>query len=309
MSKKNRGKIAFLISAYTEPESLLNLVKRLQFDYFDIFIHIDKKVDISLFENKISAYKNVIFLPDELRVKIYWGGYSQVKMQYNMIYFALSRGNYNRIVNITGTDYPTVENSSLYDMLTEDTSKEYIIGFDCKKEVITPESNKKRLNMDKFTYFFHMETNKVIWRLEEKFIRVKKKIDTQKLNMDFFYGSEYWALTQKCLEDLMKKFDEAVYFKKILKTSFAPSEAWIHTLFFNSKYGGHGKVYPSNIDKGLAELSPLTYFVYDPDVHILTEEYYEEIIKSGKPFCRKVIVGKSDELIRKLKERTNSGNL
>lgn len=66
--------LAYLISAYTEPRSLENLVKALNMECVDFYIHIDKKVDITKFRKKLSKYKNVFFLPDSMRVKVYWGG-------------------------------------------------------------------------------------------------------------------------------------------------------------------------------------------------------------------------------------------
>lgn len=67
-------KIAFLISAYTEPESLKRLISALSNMPADFYVHIDKKVDIGPFKEGLSDRKNVFFLPEERRVKIYWGG-------------------------------------------------------------------------------------------------------------------------------------------------------------------------------------------------------------------------------------------
>lgn len=48
-------KHAFLITAYNEPEILLHELKMLDHAKVDIFIHIDKKADLSAFD----FYKNI----------------------------------------------------------------------------------------------------------------------------------------------------------------------------------------------------------------------------------------------------------
>ena len=67
------------------PYLTTNINKALNMECADFYIHIDKKVDITNFKKRLSKYNNVFFLPDSMRVKVYWGGMSQVVMQYNMI--------------------------------------------------------------------------------------------------------------------------------------------------------------------------------------------------------------------------------
>ena len=60
--------LAYLISAYTEPKSLEKLVKALNMECADFYIHIDKKVDITNFKKRLSKYNNVFFLPDSMQI-------------------------------------------------------------------------------------------------------------------------------------------------------------------------------------------------------------------------------------------------
>ena len=61
--KNTTDRFAFLISAYTEPESLFSLVKKLDgmLDA-DFIIHVDKKVNIKLFNSELKAMPNVFFV-------------------------------------------------------------------------------------------------------------------------------------------------------------------------------------------------------------------------------------------------------
>ena len=122
------NKIAFLISAYTEPSSLHALVKKLDKMLFaDFYIHIDKKVQIEPFQDGLMNMPNVFFLED--RIRVFWGGYTQVEMQMAMIKEMLGRNiKYKRVVNLTGTDYPVVNKEILCDVLNK-SDVEYICGF------------------------------------------------------------------------------------------------------------------------------------------------------------------------------------
>ncbi|MBS6396162.1 MAG: hypothetical protein KH452_03265 [Clostridiales bacterium] len=69
-----KKKIAYLISAYTEPKTLGNMVRALNCDSVDFFIHVDKKVKIEPFIRELDMLSNVYFLNNTQRVKVNWGG-------------------------------------------------------------------------------------------------------------------------------------------------------------------------------------------------------------------------------------------
>lgn len=54
---------AYLISAYRDPKALKRLVDALNDEInVDFYIHIDGKVEISVYERELSNYSNVFFL-------------------------------------------------------------------------------------------------------------------------------------------------------------------------------------------------------------------------------------------------------
>lgn len=297
-------KIAYLISAYTEPETLENLIISLDRNDVDFFIHIDKKINISRFAS-LKKHDNVFLLPDKLRVKIYWGGYSQVLMQYNMIKYMFSKKKqYKRIVSLTGTDYPLVSNDELIDYFCKE-NVEYIIGFDISNEEYKP--GKRPPHQDRFLYYYHMDGNKYIRGLFNK-LKIRKVKNYNCLNYKFYYGSEYWALSYDCLLAIITEYEKDKKFQKILKNSFCPSESWIHTVFFNSIYKDKGISYNDYEHRELHCLAPLTYFEYRGAVKVLTLEDKDKIFNSNKKFARKLILGKSDELIECINSLRNDLN-
>lgn len=99
-------KIAYLIAAHTDTVQLYNMVSALQIkNVTTFFIHIDKKVDINPFKDKLSKCENVIFI--KKRVKTYWGGFSQCRYQINLIEECLNYNcKFDRIFFLSGLDYP-----------------------------------------------------------------------------------------------------------------------------------------------------------------------------------------------------------
>lgn len=295
-----KKKIAYLISAYTEPRSLANLVRALECNAVDFFIHIDKKVDAKPFKQevqKIVRGGTVRFLNDEDRVKVNWGGFTQVVYQRNLIRYAMeSKNSYERIVMLTGTDYPTVSNEKIIKTLC-DTDKEFIVGFDINHEEYR--IGHRPPHKDRFIYVWRYDNGKIIRGIFNH-LKIHRVKSVDEFEYQYFYGSEYWCLSSDCLKDLMFIWDNDKKMQKILRVSFAPSESWIHTLFFNSRYAAKGIQYKDYDHRELISLSPLEYFYYVGRVKVLDEDDYENIVKSGKIFCRKVIVGKSDELIELL---------
>ena len=290
---------AFLISAYTEPESLCNLVRELEcLESADFYIHIDRKADISPFRALLDnlGYTNIFYTKE--RFKVYWGGYSQVLMQQAMICEMLESGTkYSRVVNITGTDFPVAGPEQLRAALL-DPDQEFIIGFDVENEIGSGVG--KEPNITKFSRLYRMDTyhyvSSVILRLH---IRNPYFKDRDK---KMFFGSEYWALTYDCVKDIYDRYRDDIKLQTLLRYSYVPSEAWVHTMFFNSDWKSRCR-YPLQTKYiGLDPLAPLTYFDYREKIKVLTLEDYDAVVGSKKLFARKIIAGKSDALVEKIKE-------
>ena len=285
--------MAFLISAYTEPRSLHALIKKLnEMLCADFFIHIDQKARIEPFLYDLENMPNVYFVKE--RIHVYWGGYSQVEMQISMIREMLARNTqYKRVINLTGTDYPVAKAETIVKTL-EKEEIEYIIGFDVNHE-INPGRRKMSL---KYSCFYLMDTHRFI---RAALIRLRlPRFYFKTVKTPIYYGSEYWALSYACISELYRSYLDNEQLQKLFRYSFAPSEAWIHTMFFNSHWKDRAVQSLKNECHGLVKLSPITFFKYSKSIKILDERDYEDIINSGRLFARKIITGKSDRLISML---------
>lgn len=100
----NNFSIAYLIIAHENPGRLKNLIQKLSAPWVSIYIHIDAKVDIEPFR-PLQNLKNVTLLEDT-RIKVYWGGWSQVEATLAIMRIALKQKRHDRLVLMSGSCYP-----------------------------------------------------------------------------------------------------------------------------------------------------------------------------------------------------------
>lgn len=298
-------KIAYLISTYQDSEQLKRTINALNYNNLtDFYIHVDKKVDIRSFKESI-CLDNVYFV--ENRILVCWGGYSQVLSILEMIKLMINSGKkYDRVVSMTGLDYPIYSNKKIQQVF--DNDKQYMIGYN-----ITKGKNKKqRRKILRYWFFDHKFVNPKIVKFLSRFMNllflilpIRKKSKIKMINgekIDIYFSSDYWALTYDCVLNCYNKFKNDKKIQKYFKYSFAPSELFMATMVFNSKYGKNAEIKDDNLYSNLYSLTKLHYIDYNKKIKILSIKDYNEIKKSDKMFARKVMTNISEELINRIDE-------
>ena len=106
--KKN----AYLILVHQNTYSLEVLLKLLDDEQNDFFIHVDKKFnnfDYQKYSNMISK-SSIYYLKDDNRVDVVWGGYQQIEAEYELLKEATNTGNYAYYHLLSGQDLPLKSN-------------------------------------------------------------------------------------------------------------------------------------------------------------------------------------------------------
>lgn len=299
-------KIAYLISAYLDPQQLKRLIISLNYkNKCTFFIHVDKKVNIEPFMHELKLQNNVYFVKN--RKKVYWGGYSQVQSIIAMIELMLStKEKYDRVVSITGLDYPIYSNEKIQKKFNSDEQ------FMTAINVTNCNIKKQTKKITRYWFFDHKIENKTMVKIISKLenvifcllpFRKKTKIkvnDNNNKYYDVYFSSDYWALTYQCVVDLYKEYTGNVNFQKYFKYSFAPSELFMSTMLFNSKYSNKAKICDWKVYDDLPSLTALHYIYYGKCIKVLNENDYYTLIDSNKMFARKFKSGYSDKLIELL---------
>lgn len=303
------GKICYLILAYNDPKHLYRLVSRLN-DRADFYIHIDKKSNIEPFKKIVKDFPNVILI--ENRVKVYWGGFSIVQAELNLIEAALNKKEpYFRYVLLSGADYPIKTTKEIYHFFEKNQDVEFIRAINLDKL-----ENKELFGLhidlwQKHDYpWINRSTTKTFKLFRAAVNRILRNFKLPKSirhhKFDLYHGSQWWALTDNCLRELMATYhtNEKDYLN--FKIGFASDEKFFHTLFFNSSYASKNQVNGPDKPMGAkdrTETSLQTSLL--ANVHIIdksmtkwfTYEDLNEIKTSDKLFLRKVSTEKSEKLL------------
>lgn len=305
----NEEKICYLILAYDDPKNLYRLVNRLN-DRADFYIHIDKKSEIKEFTTLFEEYPNVTFIKD--RVKVYWGGFSIVQAELNLVETALSKNNsYMRYVLLSGSDYPIKDTKEIHHFFEQNNDTEFIRGINLDRL-----ENKELFGLhidlwQKHDYPWINKANTKTFKIFRAVInRVLRKFSLPKSirhhKFDLYHGSQWWALTNGCIRELVDTYraNERDYLN--FKIGFASDEKFFHTLFFNSSYRNRNQV--NGPDQPIAvkdrtETSRQTSLL--ANIHIIdqsmtkwfSDKDFDEIKASDKLFVRKVSTEKSEKLL------------
>lgn len=292
-------KLAYLISAHTDPEHLKRLISVLHSDA-DYYIHIDAKVDISQFTNLIT-YPYVHFI--KKRIDVEWGNMSEVKYQMALIRACLDSGiNYDYIFFLSGLDYPLWSNESITKYLETNPGFNYIQGMNLNEDG-NPGYKVSRPPLDWLKVSdsrLKMRVRKLFrMGLESMGYRKKLTFKTPRKIFEVYKGSAWWCITPELASYVLTRYTSVPEIRKYFHDSFCPAETLIQTLAFNSRFKDKC-ILSHSCPEGLRSLTPLHYIYYNRFIRIFTENDYDELMQSGKMFARKLVTGKSDTLMDKI---------
>lgn len=295
-------KIAYLITAYLDHTHLKRLINALKTEHTAFFIHIDGKVDITPFVSEINE-PSVEFI--DKRYCIYWGGYSQV-LSIVALMEALINSEYtvDRVVLISGQDYPLYSNKEIEDVFVNSPETEFVRGFNITR--MQEDRQSRKINQ----YHFLDEPISRKDRIERKII---KKFNLKRPNTVYFnknkndwcFGSDYWALTYDCVKYVYNTFKKSWILRWYLKYTYVPSEIFVQTILFNStKYKDKTLGLEENKNPiRLVDLTPLHHIVYEDKIKVFELADYENLVATGRMFFRKATTSESTPLLDKIDTR------
>ena len=292
-----KDKIAFLILAHNNPEMLKRLIYSLDYELFDIYVHIDAKTDISLygFDSYRLKYSKLYIVDKRLRV--YWADYSVVKATIELMKFALRKNNYCRFVMLSGNDYPLKSNIEIYDKFSNNNI-EFIMG--------TPLQN-----MEKISKYHFMHYGPLGKRLEDIYNCLGIHYNSKPLIVDenkytVFFAPQWHALSFLCVTAVLDTYERnQKVLDKFFMYTYAPDELLIPTLVFNSKF--KNKTLKSSFPDGTHYniMTAIHYIDYEPIVRVLTENDANNLLSSNKLFARKFNVYSSAKLLDFIDKQRN----
>lgn len=252
-------KHAFLIIAHTEPVLLKILISLLDHKDCDIYVHIDKKSDISLFKNAHTEFSSLNFMEDRNDVR--WGHYSQILTEIKLFEAAHKKGIYSYYHLLSGNDMPLKPISQIIKWFEENKGYEYLGS---------GPANKKYQNRMRRRYFFISRKR----RLSTTLILALQKIFCLKWNRktEVWMGSNWGSFTHDFITEILKHKE---WIKKHFQYSFCGDELYKPTLMrhLGIEYRDHGTIRLIDWQRG--------------NPYIFDDKDYEELTETDKFFARK----------------------
>ena len=233
-SKDLKARVAYLILAHNNPDQLRRLVQCLcSAPESAIFVHIDLKSDIGVFEERLADLPVVFVAPRE---KVFWGGWTQIRATMLLMKHACSAlPGCMRYVLLSGDCAPLLPVAVVNKRLLRSAGE--IIALRTMPD---------------------METDKPMSRLEKRFLeggvraRGVKAAIIRLANVLLLFlpardvraylgdrnpyaGSQWWALTAPAARLVLHEFEHGSKLKELFQYSKIPDESFVHTIVGNSR--------------------------------------------------------------------------
>ena len=224
-------RLAYLVLAYNNPLQLKRLLQAISPGGHDIFLHIDSKSPLN---PRDFAGKNIF--PLNKRIKVYWGGYSTLRAICHLIRTAQSQSNYDRLVLLSGADYPVRSQAHITSFFAVNPD----INFIDVVRMHAPEKPHERLKH----YHFEIGTssNRFISKLVNYFEYGIKRLGFERdlplayNQYELYWGSVWWCITGNFANYLLNFIDANHEFTNFYRYTFIPEEMFIHTIIMNSPF-------------------------------------------------------------------------
>lgn len=223
-------KIAYLISAHTNPIHLARLISSLDYKYVDFFVHIDKKNEDKF---NISSKDNIHIIKNNINV--FWGTYSIVETALLMLKEAKKTDKYDYYIWLSESDYPLKSNNEIRNYLKNNYEKEFINI--CKM----PENDK---SLDRVEKYYLPKRNNVVWKNIVRnianqilnIIPIKRRLPSPYNNFVLYGGSQWWAFSDSAVDYILNFIKKAPEYVRFYKRTYIPDEMFFHTILGNSEF-------------------------------------------------------------------------
>lgn len=280
-------KHAYLIIAHNNWQQLKKLITLLDYEYNDIFLHIDKKSTAfpkAEFEG-LCTESNLVILQE---VAVYWGGYSQIECELTLFKAAANytKANYDEGYSfyhlISGSDLPIKPQREIYNFFEEHRDVSFINYND--------EHAKSRDVKGRVGYYFFFEKQKskkfigtflkyldITMRMFQRMFRVNR---AKHVAHQIYYGANWCSLKHDAVSCLIQHEDEI---KKTYARTLCCDEVYKQTLLRNNSFATYS--YDSDFTKSILRYISFPKGKANPKV--LTMADYDNIMSSGALFARK----------------------
>lgn len=272
-------KHAYLIMAHNNLQVLNLLLKMLDDERNDIFIHLDKKSKLN-YTDLYRSQKAKTFHVNK-RINIVWGDLSQIILELTLLRFAFEQGPYIYYHLLSGSDLPIKSQDYIHNFFNKHSQYEFI-GF------AQGEANELDCKSKALRYHFMTKWNKTkhpIKKLIKKIIISPLEIIAngllkRKTNVSLKKGANWISITHNCCAYILSKES---FIKNKYKYTLCADEIFVQTLIYNSPF--YLKCYNTS-DEYIGCQREIDWNRGNP--YEWQENDLDILLKSNKLFARKI---------------------
>jgi hypothetical protein len=309
-------RLAYLITAYNDPEQFTRLVTALSQSESRIFVHIDGNVDITPFIVGAAGLANITFVEQRFRVE--WMGFSQVQSILSLMQEAYAE-KFDYYVLLSGSDYPIKDSNYIHDFFSQGDS-EYLCFWQLRDRPSWLHKIGYYYPIDQIPihgYSKEYEKNYLIRLFWGKFYQWRERFPARRYLDELvpFGGSDWWSLSHQAVSYSLAYVCSHPKYSRFYRFTHCPSEMYFHTIILNSPLANRVQNYEL-YSKWSADLSGqenvaeptmipeqsfhFRYYDWSPDREgpsILDDRDKEALSSSNALFARKFISGRSTPIL------------
>lgn len=289
---------AYCIIVHNNPDQLNILVDLIDDERNDIYIHVDKDVDIQQFTPpthhhscRAARLSDIRFIENRISVK--WGDISLVKCELNLLEAVVKSGReYERIHLISGVDLPIKTQDQIHSFFSNHACDEFV-------SVDDDDFNRKLLAENTmYPYFFSEYVAGKTWfariigrKLYSLSLKTVKALSVKrKFDIQLRKGSNWASITPGCTRWLV---ENRRMIKRTLRYTWCGDELLMATFVELSPYG-------ENISP-LGNMRAIDWTRGTP--YEWTDNDFDELMESDAMFARKFSIVRHPGVIYKIAEK------
>jgi hypothetical protein len=276
-------RIAILIMAHKLPKQLNYLCDSISHPEIDIYIHIDKKVEQSIFKLK-NGNRSVKYIKN--RTSTHWGAFSLVETILNCYKEILEIYKYDYICNISGQDLPIKKIERLVDYIKTNAGQEFI---ECRPYTLTDQwwsENAKRILKYSFVNYNFRGKFKL-----EKLVNAFTGIRKMDQPIIFAGNSGWFCLSNEAILYILSTYKNNIKLTRYFKFVWGADEIYFSTVLYNSRFK----------EKLIGNFLFTEWPLHDKShPKVFTMEDETQLLNSDKYFARKFDYTIDENIIKKI---------
>ena len=286
-------KHAYLIIAHNQIELLKTLLKLIDDEDNDIYLHIDTKwtdfdeADVKEIKNEVN--KSNLFMVD--RRSVVWGGFSLVQVELDLLRATLNK-KYDYYHLLSGVDLPLKSQKYIHKFFEEHNGKEFIsFDYNQNSDLFVDRVDQYRLFQEKYgnkkTILFYFD--KVSIKIQKIFGIHRQFHFSSKLKK----GSQWFSITYDLA---MYILDQEKNIQKRFKKSLASDELFLQTIVFNSPF--RDNLYYNNDAGRYSNMRFIDFQRGNP--YVFRESDFDMLLDRQELFARKFDWNTDKKIVEKI---------